>query len=365
MKILVVDCLYPNRYSQWRNVEITSFIKQYQADVLVYKTNNFAGQAFDVDFDHNIYHGLHQDYNILIFDPQYNYCNQFNRRLDGTEFNNLHAGSYVLTQSTDFDIQRYDAVYHIFLGVYQSVNRDYRVPFHKQFIHLYPGGGLASPIDLTKIDTAVKLITTHPDSTHWAQSRTHMQALLGPFLEKDQVILTNVSKQRLGICFSSLGHGHAKGDMAYLAIAEYYKTNYPNHAVDFYSVGNCSRSAYIKHFDAMDFRALSNFYKNHIDLYVNLETGADFNGWPLGIEAAVQGAVLLTTDSRQSATKYQVPDKTFFISNRIAEIVNGIKQFYENKTLLQEYSINTQAYLTRLISYQQQQSRIFDFIQNA
>lgn len=365
MKILVVDCLYPNKYSQWRNAEITSFIKQYQADVLVYKTNNFAGQAFEVDFDHSIYHGLHQDYNILIFDPQYNYCNQFNHRLDGTEFNNLYAGSYVLTQGTDFDIHRYDAVYHIFLGVYQLVNRDYQLPFHKQFIHLYPGGGLASPLDLVKIDTAVKLITTHPDSTHWAESRPHMQALLGPFLEKDQAILTNVSKQRLGICFSSLGHGHAKGDMAYLAIAEYYRNNYPNHAVDFYSVGNCSRSAYIKHFDAMDFRALSNFYKNHIDLYVNLETGAEFNGWPLGIEAAVQGAVLLTTDSRQSASKYRVPDKTFFISNQIADIVNGIKQFYENKTLLQEYSINTQAYLTSLISYQQQQSRIFDFIQNA
>ena len=40
---LVVDVLFPTRYSQWRIAEITSFIKEKQADVLVFKINAFAG----------------------------------------------------------------------------------------------------------------------------------------------------------------------------------------------------------------------------------------------------------------------------------------------------------------------------------
>lgn len=363
--ILVVDCLYPNMYSRWRNVEITSFIKEYQADILVYKINNYAGVPFGFDFDHAIYDDLHNNYNILIFDPQYNYHNRLNHRVDGITFNNTHPGSYVLTTRTDFDISRYDAVYHIFLNVYTSFNRDYKFPFDRQSIHLYPGGGLAAPDCVTKIDPAVRLVTTHPDTTMWVGNRPHIQALIATLLDKDEEIITNIDRERLGVCFSSLGPRHIKGEKTYLDIAEFYKTNYPDDTVDFYSVGNCVRSPYIKHFEAMDYKTLGEFYKKHINMYLNLETGINFNGWPLGIEAVVQGAVILTTDYRQSATKYKIPPNTFFISNHLSDIVKGIKQFYENKNLLQEYSLNTKAYLTSLISYKQQQSRIFDFIQNA
>lgn len=34
---LIVDIVYPNKYSKWRSVEIKSFIQNYNVDILVSK----------------------------------------------------------------------------------------------------------------------------------------------------------------------------------------------------------------------------------------------------------------------------------------------------------------------------------------
>jgi len=66
MKILITDCIFPNRFSQWRNVEIMSFIEHFETDILIYKIENFAGINFDFDIEHPIFDSIRQQYNILI-----------------------------------------------------------------------------------------------------------------------------------------------------------------------------------------------------------------------------------------------------------------------------------------------------------
>lgn len=363
MKVLITDLMFPNRYSQWRNVEILSFIEKYDTDILVYKTEIFAGIRFDFDYKHSIFFESLKDYNILIFDSRFNHLNEFNTRIDGTKFNNLCSGSYLLTKKNYFDADNYDIVYHIFLGLYNQFNKDYRVNSSKQAIHLYPGGGLANSQNINEIDKEVRLVITHPDVVDWAKDRKYIKAFMAPLLMKNQSISHNNQKSRLGICFASLGHGHAKGDQYYIKIAQIYKQSFPQDQIDFYSIGNCSRSNLITHKNPMDYVSLSNFYHDYIDVYLNLETGTDFNGWPLGIEAAIQGSVIITTDTRNSSQKFAVSNNTFFVSHDILEIVKQIKLFHDDRNLLQEYSKNTKSFLEKIISYESQQKRIFKFLE--
>ena len=78
---LVVDILYPNKYSRWRNLEINFFIDEFESDILVFKIDGFAGVDFECDYDFcNLDTNLKlQNYNILIFNPKYNYLNKYNK----------------------------------------------------------------------------------------------------------------------------------------------------------------------------------------------------------------------------------------------------------------------------------------------
>ena len=112
---LVVDIVYPNKYSRWRNLEINFFISEFNSDILIFKIDSFANINFDFDYDfcnENLNNVL-SEYNILIFDPRYNHLNKYNKRIDGTKFNNKFGGSYLLTKNVDFLIENYSFVYHI------------------------------------------------------------------------------------------------------------------------------------------------------------------------------------------------------------------------------------------------------------
>jgi len=138
MNILITDIMFPNKYSRWRNEEIRSYIVDKSADILILnRVNHYAGIDFPVDFDfiNNSVVKL-ADYNILIFDETFNYLNQFNKRIDGTTFNNKYFGSYLLTKAECFCVQNYDLIYHIFLMNYNYFNKFYDFPQEKQAIHL-------------------------------------------------------------------------------------------------------------------------------------------------------------------------------------------------------------------------------------
>jgi len=366
---LIVDILYPSKFSRWRNLEINFFMEEFKSDILVYKIDGFAGIDFECDFEFaNSNSNLNlQNYNILIFNPNYNYLNKYNKNIDGTLFNNKFNGSYLITKNTEFNLNNYSFIYHIFLMCYFKFNNHYVFDYNKQLIHLYPGGGFTGhPFDLTKINKNVKLISTSPLTTKLLeQSNEHdfTEIKIGPMFNKDEKIKTkNLNDGQLIICFSSLGNGTEKGDDKYINIINEYKLKYPTDNVKFISIGNCKRHHNIINYPPMDYIELQSFYYDNVDIYLNLETGKSFNGWPLGMEALKSGSVLITTDSLNVSGFYDLQSNPFYITNNLNEYVDIIKLLYIDRNLLLSKSKEGQKFVEKYSSYENQQEKIKEYI---
>lgn len=368
---LIVDIVYPNKYSRWRNSEINFFISEFKSDILIFKLDSFADVDFNFDYEfcnENV-NNLLSEYNILIFDSKYNHLNKYNTRIDGTLFNNKHGGSYLLTRNTELNIENYSFVYHIFLHSYIKFNTTYNFDFKKQYIHLYPGGGfLGRKSDLLMIDKNTKLITTHPLSTllvNRENNRKSIEVMIGPMFDKgESVVNKKINNGEITVCFSSLGYNTDKGANEFLKIVNDYKINYPKDNVKFISIGNCINDKNIIKFSPMDYKQLQNFYYENVDIYLNLETGVGFNGWPLGMESLKSGAVLITTDKLNVSKYYKLTNNPFFISNNLNDFVSIIKKLYDNRNLLLDKSIECQKFVLEYTSYKDQQLKIKNFIIN-
>ena len=49
-KVLVVDGMFPNKFSSWRNYEVIALMEEFGADVFVYKGTPWAGIDFQIDY---------------------------------------------------------------------------------------------------------------------------------------------------------------------------------------------------------------------------------------------------------------------------------------------------------------------------
>jgi len=167
MKTLVVDILFPSKFAKWRIEEIKTLILECNADIFVFKLDQFADINFDVDIE--LMHNQFQldKFNILIFDKKFNYLNKYNKKIDGTEFNEKHPGSYLFTREIEFNLSKYSHVHHIFLMNFTRFNQFYNYPIQQQSIHLYPAGGLTNRKDLETIPRTAKIITTQRFTTEW------------------------------------------------------------------------------------------------------------------------------------------------------------------------------------------------------
>ena len=366
MSGLVVDVLYPNKLGRWRNVEIKFFIRELNTDVLIFKANDFAGNRFDFDWDfcNDDLEGILEDYNILIFDPKYNHLNKWNTRVDGTIFNNKFGGSYLITKKTDFNLSSYTYVYHMFLSCYLLFKKYFPYTEH-QFIHLYPGGGWQATLEeLHTINTSVKLISTHPTTTNLLiLTRTHdfIELKTGLMFDKnDKIVPKKINNKKITVCFSSLGISVDKGDDSYLQIVDRYNQYYPSDYVEFISIGNCKTHPHITRYPPMDYIQLEKFYQTKVDIYLNLETGYFLNGWPLGLEAVKEGAVLITTDRHGVSDYYTHP---FYVSNNTSKFVDFIKELHDDRDLLMKKSVMCQEFVLEYSSYQNQQLKIKDYIE--
>jgi hypothetical protein len=131
-------------------------------------------------------------YDLLIFNKAYNHLNRFNslnrapeETFNGTLYNGKCPGTTcsgcgsmaancrwtveveALTPYSPLPIPRmedYDRIHHIFLMVYQEINRFFpKVPQAIQSIHLYPGGGFTAKDENKKnygVQPAVLLFPT-------------------------------------------------------------------------------------------------------------------------------------------------------------------------------------------------------------
>ena len=172
----------------------------------------------------------------------------------------------------------------------------------------------------------------------------------------------NLNDGQLIICFSSLGDGTEKGDNKYITIINEYKLKYPTDDVKFISIGNCKKHHNIINYPPMDYIELQSFYYNNIDIYLNLETGKSFNGWPLGMEALKSGSVLITTDSLNVSGFYDLRLNPFYITNNLNEYAEIIKLLYIDRNLLLSKSKEGQKFVEKYSSYENQQEKIKKYI---
>lgn len=367
--VLLTDILFPSRFSRWRICEITSFIKEKSADILVFKVGNFAGIKFETDYEIMRDRQGFAGYNIFIFDPQFSYLNKFNSRIDGTAFNHKFPASYLFSKHADFNLTRYRLVYHIFLMCYTQFNSVVKFPHSRQAIHLYPGGGYASAQSLSQLSPETRIISTNPRTSAELSAMGHKRVIeckgAPLFTLGEKIPMKALNSGEISICFASMGHGLEKGAAHYQYLADKYYQRYPGQPARFVAVGNIVFKSNIISFPPMDMHDLMEFYTREIDVMVSLDTGVAYNGWPLGAEAAICGAVLLTTDPHQSQRSYGISDAAVhcFTIDDINGVVDLIASLNRDRFYLHRRSIACQKEFSKLFSYRNQQARIYDFLE--
>jgi hypothetical protein len=370
--ILINDVLFPSKYAKWRIEEIKAFIDAGDADILVSKVDYFAGVSYEVDHDiMREYYGLDR-YNILIFDPRYNYLNKYNTKINGMRFNHKCSQSYMYTLSETFNIGQYDTIYHIFLSSYNRFKAEFRAPPEKQIIHLYPGGGYSSPKSLVDLPKNINVVCTQPFCTFDVRQhgiKSYVNVYGSSLLPQHHTISRKRRNDKtLRVCFATMGQGVHKGSNSYATVAETYKKLHPNDDIEFVFIGSTAGltksllpMTFLKPMSQSD---LDSFYHEKIDILINVENGAALNGWPLGIEAALQGVVLLTTDVHRANKHFQYTEDMLQIipSEGYNQIVKHIKTLYDDRDLLLSMSQKIQDHSVQVFSYQNQQQKIFDFV---
>lgn len=361
--ILVIDKPLPSIYAQWRIEEVRSFIIEKGADVASMPSkDNFYPEMRN-------YYGLNDEYNIFIFNRKLNHLNVFNKNIDGTLWNGKFPLDFVASKKLTFDINSYDAIYHMFYSRYKYFNESAypKFPKNKQFVHLYPGGHIKDYNNI-EIDKNTNIITTQKYVTEKVREQkfnNFTEVTGGSFLQKNNVYkLRDLNKDKLTVCYSSFGKPKSKGGDIYTDAARIYKQKYPNDNIIFYGVGNCVVDDSIKYLNYMTMENLKIFYDG-VDIYVNPERGRINNGWPIGVEAMLRGSVLITTDPNNVSGHYTFGDDVLKIKNEDASgIVNHIKMLYDDRKLLKDKSNTIQKKVNVFYSFENQQKKIYDFIDN-
>jgi hypothetical protein len=372
-RCLITDILFPTKFSKWRLVEIFSFMNKYDTDVLVIKkVNNYGNNILSFDYEELKDKFKLFEYDILIFNQNYNDLNKFNHNFDGTKFNNLIKADYLFRKkkfnNEVFNINNYDFVYHIFLANYIYFNEILKYPFNKQFIHLYPGGGtdIKSLSTLEKnIHKDVNIISTQYFISKYITRKNKIDLFGAPFYcENDKNKVKKSNKKELTICFTSLGNHKLKGGQEYIKIAKLYKNKFPNDHVKFISIGSFDLKNNIISLSTMGQDVLDNYYFNNVDILINLTTGQAIDGFPLGIESILNGCLLLTTDvfNVNKLNNFNFNNFIIISKDKIEDIVNKIKLLYNNRTFYNKLVEELQNKVFDLFNYNNLLVKRFDFI---
>ena len=363
-KILIVDGMFPNKFTSWRNFEILALMEEFNTDIFVYKGSPWAGIDYEIDYEYMKNLTDLSEYNFIIFDPAYNFLQKFNSNFDGTIFNGKFPGTYLLTKAKEFDIEEYEVIYHIFLGTLIRFNNDFKISSSHQICHLYPGGGFGFH-STDKLSIEHTYVSTHPLTSDKCKNDDvkFIETYVTPQTGLREVISVKPSKssKKLTVCFSSMGYAKEKGARKFVAISILYKLLFPWHQIQFIAIGNCYRVFPIKLIAPMDFKALELFYLNEVDIQLNLMSKAATNGWPLGIEAVKQGAVLITTDPNEASKRYQY-GQNIQISHSALGFILRIRRMYSKRNEMLSWQEKGMEFFNYYCSFQNQQGKVIKLI---
>ena len=373
-RVLLTDFLFPSKYALWRLVEIHSFINKYDTDIMILtKVKNHNHIIYNFDYDEIKDKFNLKDYDILIFNPEFNYINKYNDiKFDGTSYNKLYECDYMfrkkIYRNEIFDVNNYNFVYHIFLYNYNLFNKLFKYPYNKQGIHLYPGGGLTKGFnEIAQINKGTRIISTQNFISEELKKHNYSYANIfgGPFYYKNDKIKRKVFNSKIvTVCFTSMGDIYEKGADKYIELVDlYYNTQKNLELIKFISIGNCPPNKNITSLDKMDQNVLSDYYYQNVDILINLDSGKEINGFPLGTEALMQGCILLTTDIFDSNKLNNFNFDEFIIINRdnLDNIVEKLNKLL-NINYRQNLSYKLQDKTFNLFNYENQMVKIFNYI---
>jgi hypothetical protein len=376
LRVLFTDLFFPNKYAKWRLLEIKAFIDKYDTDILIpSRINEWGGITFGVDYD-SLYESHSLDkYDLVIFNPAFNYLNKYNDpEFNGISFNLRYPCDYMLRlkkfRQEEIDFSKYDLVYHLFLHLYIAFNVCISYPQSRQFIHLYPGGGLNNADSLVSIHPENKLILSQYFISDFIKIKgiqnKYIEAFGGSFIEKNRLpVLKLKTIGTLNICFTTLGDYILKGGQIYQRVINLYLSKYQNDNIKFYNAGinypfdNCT------YLGMLSQKNLDIEYQDKIDILFNLEIGESLNGFPLGIEGMIMGTILITTDFHNGNTKnnFNFGKELCIVSpQNINDMVGKIKELYEDRDMLLNDSHKLQSKTFELFGYDNMINPIFNFI---
>lgn len=376
MRVLVTDFVFPSVFAKWRLVAMKAFIETFDTDILImHKCQGFAGIAFPVQFTElAVSHSLSQ-YDILIFDPKFNYLNEYNTGFNGKRFNRKHKGSYLLRKkkyrTQPFRLNVYSVVFHIFLFCYTKFNQSYKYNLARQIIHLYPGGGYRSLQCINKIPRQTKIISTQAFTKDHITKVTHHRFIhipTGPYVDKGEEIKEKLHKpitEPMNICFTSMGDPKIKGAHIYVQVAKLYKTKYPHDNAVFYSIGNGIPSNHVIQKGSMSQKVMDQFYEQEVDVLFNLQHGLQIYGFPHGTEGLIRGCILFTTDEHDLTHRngFTFESEVQIINHHnVSDIVERLHNVNLDRNRMYEMSRLSQQRALELFGYDNTMRKILDFV---
>jgi hypothetical protein len=383
-RVLFTDIWFPVAYSKWRLEEIFSFMQIFHTDILVDRSKLIRKDQFPPNYEavSDRFH-LADLYDVLIFDPKFNYLNVYNKDdFNGTIFNGIIPASYMLRRrdyrEQDFvsknhaiTFSEYDACYHLFLALYRQFSW-IPIPSERQWIHAYPGGGLSRKNDLKGIPSDVGIVITQVTTLNWISelqlNNTVVMALGGSYLQKETKLIPKSysASKKIGICFTQMsGDSVFKGDDIFANAIRWFSKNHPDlrNETQVYTVGRSSHVDGGIAMGMMEQNDLDEFYKSSVDIYINTETGKALNGWPLGIEALIQGAVGIQMDPLGMNSGWGFTDEEMFIlrseSDLVSQIGSILVKLVQDRHLLHRMSLKSQKKIFDLLAYEKSQANVF------
>ncbi len=194
----------------------------------------------------------------------------------------------------------------------------------------------------------------------------------GTMLQPDAPVRFREKRAELGVCFTNMGTdatiSEAKGLGVFSRVVK--KCAQRQDAlgdVTFYCLGTGAPVKGAQNVGLLSQAELTEFYRQHADVYLNLDTGAKINGWPLGTEALLTGAVLISTDPNGMNGGYGYTEEEMFIveARDVNSVVERILELAEDRDMWKRMSDASLRKSLFFFGFENQQAKVFAAIESS